>query len=136
MNIMEYLEERFGIGKENFSDFNIYLGKKEKCYLGPKNVIEKPEIISPGMLMARSLKPTTNLLQMFGHKATKNLITLSKEQAVSYVKGEDLRIGNPGADDGYVIVKYGDYVLGCGFLKGELLSNNIPKAKRLEVKYL
>ena len=136
--IFEYLQERFGIPPDAFKDFQIYGGSKGKVYLGPKKLISKPDIVSLGILVARaesSVKPTTNLLQLFGHLASKNIVRLDKKEAVSFAKGEDLQIKDE-ASDGYVLVKFENNCLGCGLLKENLLINQIPKAKRQQVKYI
>ncbi len=137
MKVLDYLEERFGIPRETYDDYGIYQGQKGRVYLGPKNLIQKPEVSSVGMLMARidkSIKPTTNFLQLFGDRAERNIIGLSKEQAIAYIKGEDLKAEK--GSDGYVILKYGSSVLGCGFLKGGSVLNMLPKAKRQNVKFI
>ncbi len=137
MNVLKYFEERFGIPESLFDEFGIYAGPKGRVYLGPKKLPGKPDIVSPGLLIARAesaVKPTTNFLQLFGKHATKNIISLSKEQAVSYAKGEDLRISSE--NDGYIIAEYSGNFLGCGMLKSGILINQIPKAKRQLVKYI
>ena len=135
--IFEYFEERFGIPKTAFKDHSLYQGLKGKYYLGPK-LIEKPDIVSPGLLIARAdkqVKPTSNFLQLFGHLATKNVVELSKEEAKQYIEGFDLK-SETKAEHGYVILSYKGNFLGCGFLDDGLIINNLPKAKRQKVKYL
>ncbi|MBN1170257.1 hypothetical protein JXA56_04485 [Candidatus Micrarchaeota archaeon] len=135
--ILEYFEDRFGIPKAHFSEYQLYQGHKGKYYLGPKT-IDRPQVISPGLLIARAekqVKPTSNFLQLFGHLATKNILELSKPDAKRYIEGYDLRI-EANADPGYVIVSYSGNFLGCAFLKDGLMTNNLPKAKRQQVKYL
>jgi len=135
--IFEYFEERFGIPKSAFKDYQLYVGVKEKYYLGPKT-IDKPAIVSPGLLIARAekqVKPTSNFLQLFGHLSTKNVVELSKKDAKQYIEGYDLRV-KTNAEHGYVILSYLGNFLGCGFLKDGLVTNNLPKAKRQQLKYL
>ncbi len=139
MNVLDYFEDRFGIAKENFAAFELYKGPKGKIYLGPKDLIQKPDIASLGLLIARAhgtIKPTSNFLQMFGHKASKNIINLSKMEAAAYAKGDDLKVESVGASDGYVLLRYSNCSLGCGLLKGNIITNLLPKAKRQELKYL
>ncbi len=137
MNVLKYFAERFGIPKSLFDEYGIYAGPKGRVYLGPKKIPERPEIVSPGLLIARAesaVKPTTNFLQLFGAHATKNIVHISKEQAVSYANGQDIRIELE--DNGYVIVECSGNFLGCGMLKSGILINQIPKAKRQLVKYI
>ncbi len=137
MKVLEYFRERFGIPEETFDEYGVYLGQKGRVYLGPKNLIQKPDISSIGMLMARvdkSVKPTTNFLQLFGGRADRNAIDLSKERAIAYIRGDDLEADE--GSDGYVILRYNGSVLGCGFLKGKAIQNMLPKAKRQNVKFI
>lgn len=140
--VTEYLETRFGLGAEDLSGYSFYLSSKGRVYLGPKAAIDKPKIVTIGLLAARvsnAVKPSTNLLQVFGRRIQKNFIQLSRAQAVSYARGEDLAL-SPGQADactqGYVLLKYGEYPLGCGQLQGRFIKTMLPKAKRLELKFL
>lgn len=141
-DVLQYFDQRFGISASAFKDFEFYLGSKGRIFLGPKNTINKPEPVSIGLLAARvgnSIKPSTNILQLFGKYATKNIIALTKEQTVKYAKGEDIRFTSKelgDISDGYVILSYHDTPLGCGFLKENLVTNMLPKAKRIELKFL
>jgi hypothetical protein len=67
--ILGYLKGSFGIDSRIFDNFGFYEGGKGRVFLGPKKAIEKPEIVSLGMTIARinhSVKPSTNLFQLFG----------------------------------------------------------------------
>jgi len=137
--VLEYLDERFGLGPELFSDFGFYLASKGRVYLGPKQSIPKPRIVTIGLLVARvsdAIKPTTNLLQAFGRHVKKNSIPLTKEQTVSYARGEDIRPESGDVTDGYVLLTSDGHPLGCGLLKDGTIKNMLPKAKRTELKYL
>jgi hypothetical protein len=137
MNVLKYFRERFGISESCFDDYGLYMGSRGRVYLGPKNLIDKPPIVAPGVLVARvseAIKPTSNFLQMFGRRATSNIVEISREQAIAYARGDDLD-AEPG-DDGYVIVSYGGQPLGCGMRKGTSIKNLLPKSKRQELKYL
>ncbi len=137
-----YLDERFGLGPEAFEGYGMYMASKGRVYLGPKALIERPKIVTLGLLIARvggTVKPTTNLLQLFGKRVTKNRLVLSREQARSFARGEDVRLeagDEEGCAEGYVLIAYGGTPMGCGFLKGGVVKNMLPKAKRLELKYL
>lgn len=140
--VTTYLDDRFGISTESLSDFGLYLASKGRVYLGPKRIIEKPKIVTLGIIIARvsrSVKPSTNLLQLFGRQVTKNYIVLSPDQTKSFVKGEDLRLSEEQigtCTDGYILLRYLEYPLGCGFLQAKTVKNLLPKAKRLELKYI
>lgn len=133
-----YLEERFGIPGSVFAGHEFYSASKGRVYLGPKKTISSPEPVSVGMLAARigrAVKPSTNLLQLFGRHATKNIIKLDRKNTLKYVNGEDIEVETD-ATDGYVLLTYKNSSIGCGFLKGKKVGNLLPKAKRARLKFL
>lgn len=140
--LLDYLEERFGIPPSLFDIFEFYSSSRGRISLGPKQLISRPEPVSVGMLAFRNrgmLKPTTNLILLFGRHATKNIIMLGRDDAHAYAQGHDLRLPSESVSDcaeGYVIVSYAGVPMGCGHLKDGLLTNLVPKAKRLKLKYL
>lgn len=136
MKVLEFFKERFGIEESAFDGFGLYMGSRGRVYLGPKTLIGKPDVISPGLLAARvsnAIKPSTNFIQLFGHLATRNVIDVGKEDAAAFARGEDLAYEG---DEGYVIVSYEGRPMGCGHLKGSTVRNLLPKSRRQELKYL
>lgn len=136
MNVLDYFQERFGIEPSNFDDYGLYMGSRGRVFLGPKSLIDKPQIIAPGILVARiseAIKPTSNFIHMFGHLASRNVISVGREQARAFSMGEDLEAEG---EDGYVIISYDGRPLGCGLLKGGAVKNLLPKAKRQNLEYL
>ncbi len=141
-NTLKYFEERFGLPRTIFDGYSIYLGPKGRLYLGPAKVPPNLRIVSPGLLIARAdsaIKPSTNLFQLFGKQVEKNIISLTKEQTKKFVMGTDMILSKTeidGISDGYVLVRYLDYNLGCALLKGTTLKNMVPKAKRLALSFI
>ncbi len=140
--VLNYLHERFGLHHSKFENFGFYMASKGRLYLGPKKLPVGPEIVSVGLLIGRlhqAVKPSTNLLQLFGSQVSKNFVEFQKEQVISYAKGEDVRLIEgqmTNSSPGYVLLKYGKTSLGCGLLQVGVVKNMLPKAKRLELKYL
>ncbi|HSB47477.1 MAG TPA: hypothetical protein VLD37_05665 [Candidatus Bilamarchaeum sp.] len=139
-DVLKYLDERFGLEAGIFKEHRLYLASKERVYLGPRFVPDDRRIATLGILIARassSIKPTTNLFQLFGGRITRNFIPLSRDDAIAFARGDDLKLAaKPDAGDGYVLLKYGDIPLGCGLLKAGAIKNMLPKAKRLEMRFL
>jgi len=139
-DILAYFEERFGIAKKEFEGFRLYADRKGRVMLGPKGIPLDDKAISVGMQIARvgnDMKPSTNFLQLFGRHATKNSISLTKEQTHAYLMGEDVQpSGKVDATDGYVLLKYLDYPLACGLLKNKTIKNVLPKPRRMDAKHL
>ena len=136
--IFKHLEEKFGIDKKIFKGFELYMATRGRVFLGPKTIVKKLPIISLGFLILRfgHIKPTTNFFHMFGKHVKKNYLEVTREQAISYIRGEDLDLKEKNGLEGYVLVKYGQFPLGCGLVKEGKLKNMLPKAKRLNVKFL
>lgn len=67
--------------------------------------------------------------QLIGPKATKNVIELSKEQARSWLKGEDIQV--TGDYSGFVILKHNNDFLGSGKYKQGTVLNFVPKTRRI-----
>ncbi len=139
---LTYLEERFGLSPQLFDSFVLYAGAKGRIILGPKII---PEVLDPdtaGLVIARvnrSVKPTTNLFQVFGRLVERNTISLGRDQALRYLAGGDITVGAEDRIDaypGYVLIKYDEYPLGCGLFQEGQIKNMLPRAKRLEVEYL
>lgn len=140
--VLDYLELRFGLAKTNFDEYGFYAGPKGRVIVGPKLIDDRIEPATAGLLIARvhkSVKPTTNLLQIFGSLVKRNIITLSRAQTLKYLQGLDIR---PGAEDaidatnGYVLLKYDQYSLGCGLYQDDQVKNMLPRAKRIQLEHL
>lgn len=136
-----YMEERFGISRSHFREFGIYSDQKGRVFMAPKKLAAEDIAITVGMQIARTgkaIKPSTNFLQAFGRHAGKGILPLAKEQAVAYARGEDIKVhARPdGISDGYVLLKYLDFPMGCGLLKDGQIKNVLPKARRMQVKFL
>ena len=137
-----FLEERFGIKKSAFSGFSFYEGP-DKIYIFSSGIPSRDlagfRIVQTGIVAGRifgnleRFKPTTNLLQIFGKSAAKNFVDLKENEKENFTRGLDLD-GVFGAEEGFVIVKFGEDVLGCGLYSGGKLKNQIPKSRRLALR--
>ena len=135
--ILEYCYERFGINNNEFTDYNWYIGSKNRIYIGP-NEIERINPESIGLCIFRldkTPKPTTNFIQLFGKKIKKNIIELNKENTKEFCNGLNLEIKSNN-EPGFVSVKYNKIALGCGHWNGEVLKNQIPKSKFCKINFL
>ena len=62
----------------------------------------------------------------------KNFISLNKEQMILWLKGEEITLPK-NKNIGYVIIKYGNKVLGCGKVSSNgVLHNYVPKNRRIQ----
>ena len=137
--ILKYLRDRFGISKRIFSDYS-FIVRGEKIWIAFKDVLEKDleglNIEAIGLLFGRyfekqkRFKPTTNALQIFGRYATKNIVELDEKEKEMYIRGYDLE-KKLNLEEGYVIVKFKNDVLGCGLYREGKIKNQIPKARKI-----
>jgi len=141
--IFSYLKERFGLSRKIFDRIEFFERSKGRVFAVSKGASDHLNSVKPvtaGLLFARvhgSVKPTSNIIQLFGSKATKNILSLEKEQAKQFIQGFDLDVSDfQGCTDGYVIVKYNDFPLGVGLLKSSTIKNMLNKAKRINVEIL
>lgn len=140
--VLNYLEERFGMQRTLFADFAFYAGPKGRIIVGPKQYDDRLSPDTAGLLVARvnrSVKPSTNLLQIFGRDIERNVIILSKPQTLKYLQGLDIKLTEDdqiNATNGYVLLKFDSYPLGCGLYQADSIKNMLPRAKRTELDYL
>jgi len=141
--VLNYLESRFGIKKEVFKDY-VFVKKGKKIWITNEDVVsrkyKKIPIESIGMVLIRlqknGMKMTTNAAQIFGKYATKNVINLSKTQAQKILQGFNLDNLKTDVEDGYVMLKYSDYILGVGLKRDRFLMNMIPKSRIIPIESL
>jgi NOL1/NOP2/fmu family ribosome biogenesis protein len=69
--------------------------------------------------------------QIIGPDSDKNIITLSKEDARNYLRGEELNID---IFDGVYLLKSEDEFIGCGIIKSGIVSNTIERARVINSK--
>jgi NOL1/NOP2/fmu family ribosome biogenesis protein len=141
---VDFLEERFGIEKSAFSGFSFH-ETPDKIYVMSGDIPQKDlnnlRIVQTGIVAGRifdkgdKFKPTTNLLQIFGRFANKSIVELSEKEKEDFVRGLDIenKIAE-GVENGYVIVKFGKDVLGCGIYVNGQIKNQIPKSRRLALR--
>ncbi len=140
--VLRFIESRFGIKREQLQPFelvefkDIWIASRDAARFKTKVIRRR------GLRFARvhkkGFKLTTAAMQVFGKHATKNVVILTnKDDVIRYVKGENLSIDRDGQkyplEDGQVIVKFYDDIIGSGLLKGNTLKNQIPKGRRLNL---
>ena len=142
LHVIQYIEERFGIPSSVFEGYSFYAGPSGRIFLGPREAIDLSLVDTTGILIARigkSVKPSTLFFQMYGSQVLRNGVALTREQAQNYIAGIDLELSSEAigaATRGYVMVSYGNYALGCGLLRGNLLENVLPKEMRMTLSHL
>jgi len=120
--LFSYLEDRFGIPERLFDGYVLF--ERRKSW----SIMKNSTLLSPAAQMKVSkvglkafqkvgafVKPTTRMIQIFGHAATKARLEIDAEQLKCLVDNEDLPM-DLDLEKGYIILSLGrDIVLGLGF---------------------
>ena len=139
--LIEKLEEQFGIkeiqglvtmfGAERMFLFQGNMGAKEIQEL--QNLIYLERV---GIYFAKEQNDQIRLsmegVYVLKNQITKNIFELNKEQAEEWMLGQELPI-KTGTKE-FLVMKYGEYFLGCGKASEEKIGNFIPKNRRLKYK--
>lgn len=130
-----FLENEFGLARENFKDFLFYI-KKDEIWILSKKI---KEIINPfdlrrGMRFLRKYskgyKLTTNFVQIFGKFIKNRKVELENfEDAKNFLLGKDIRISSK--IKGQVVIFYKDFPLGVGIIQNDVLKSQVPKSRRI-----
>jgi NOL1/NOP2/fmu family ribosome biogenesis protein len=128
--------------KTAFSDYAFLLLSEGKIYLARKEAfsIEIDELrvnsigVYLGTIEESGFRYSIEGAQKLFCFATKNIISLNEDQAKFWMKGEDL-LGDFSKYELYIILKYEDFILGCGKNSNEKkrLINFTPKERRITV---
>ncbi len=78
--------------------------------------------------MGKYLKPTTRMIQIFGHHATKGVYRLSDHEFERLLRGELLKVGTE-MEEGFVILRLGEKALGVGLLICGTISSRIRQSE-------
>jgi NOL1/NOP2/fmu family ribosome biogenesis protein len=135
--VVAWWDERFGVGPETFDGHTFWEKGAGKVWVVHGDRPTPIAVEGLGMTCLRTRqefwKPTTDAVQRFGDRATRNVVVLSDDEAARFMAGEDQDVAWDG-DWGYLIAARetaGETVpLGVGlFTYGELQSK-VPKGRR------
>ncbi|WP_435179835.1 DUF7122 family protein [Halorussus sp. AFM4] len=138
--VVDWWDERFGVPPETFDGYTFWEKGKGKIWILRGDVASPIRIEALGMKFLRTRqehwKPTTNAVQRFGREATRNVIELAREQARTFVRGEDQELDWDG-DWGYLVATHDlagePEPLGVGlYVHGELRSP-VPKGRQRDL---
>jgi NOL1/NOP2/fmu family ribosome biogenesis protein len=135
--ILDYFLERFGIPEEVFTGFQLFRSGKVIRVIsdlpGLREALAFSMIGPVGIPLLRTKraiwKPTTVGLQIFGPEATRNVLHLDDGRLALLLREQMLQEDLP-FETGYVILKWGEHVLSCGFYEKGRLESQIPREWR------
>ncbi|MFH2020908.1 MAG: hypothetical protein ABIJ34_05810 [archaeon] len=120
-------------------DFDVFRNQSNRIFLLSKDFskinVEKLRINSLGLYLGEiydnSIRLSIEGSQLIGKTAKKNLIEISDDDAIRWMRGEDFMVNSDLT--GFVIVKNKDDFLGCGKVSQKKLFNYVPKERRMSV---
>jgi len=122
------LKNQFGIDK---LEFKIRIGGKNKIYAFKECEVNLNTYFF-GLYFGRKEKDGVRLSvegsYLIAKKAKKGVVLLNDKEALRWMKGKDIE---KEGIFGYVILKWGDYILGCGKGNGKKIKNFLPSLRRL-----
>lgn len=131
--ILGYFQVRFGIRVSVFADYHLL--ERHKVYVLARQSEHLQQLASlkvhtVGLTVLRKirnhLKPTTAVLQRFGHLATRNTLELDDDQLAHLLQSRELAM-DIDLQPGYVILLTAGHILGCGLYTPGRLRSQIPR---------
>lgn len=134
-SIKEKLKEQFGISE--LGDYVFLLNNKGKLFFINKDLsrieVDKLKVDKYGLyfgeLRNEELRLSMQGAGLIGKKAKKNVVEISKEEIQDYFIGLDLD-KDFGEGKKFVLLKYGDDIVGCAKYKEGKVLNFLPKINR------
>lgn len=132
--IRRLLQEQWGFSGE--LEYAFLQSAKDNIYIISRDVAKvdwtKLRISSAGLYfgeLKNGLRLSIEGSQLVGPHATKNVYDVTSEEAMRWLKGEELK--TQATTKGYLIIKHGKDFLGCGAIKEGVILNFVPKIRRL-----
>lgn len=138
-SVIDYFETRFGMAPSTFDEHTFWRKGADAVWAVAGNEPGPVGVQTLGLRLLRTgghdWKPTTDGIQRFYPAATRNVLTLDRERARRFVRGEGQAVTWAG-DRGYLIVvaRLADTAapLGVGLYTDGVLRSQIPKARQFE----
>ena len=133
--ILGYLEARFGIPGETFRDYLFFRTRDTWRMLRRSDHLIRVARLRVEVVGIRAfheigpyLKPTTRMVQVFGHAATRSRVELLAWELGHLVQGGEIAL-EQALEDGYVILCMNAQPLGVGLAIRGRLRSQIPKSE-------
>jgi len=136
--IQKQLNQQFGIikipnlliqfGQEKYHIFSGNLSKEELSLLDRTLNIENAGL-NCIKKQGQEFSLTLDSLTLFKLQITKNIIELTENQTKQWLSGKDLNIQTI---SGWKVLKYKNELIGCAKSTNNILTNSIPKERRIE----
>jgi NOL1/NOP2/fmu family ribosome biogenesis protein len=140
--LFSYLEARFGISQRVFDNYWLFRKKKSWWLLHRSPYLEPCRGFKISRVGLRAfqqigayVKPSTRMVQLFAHQATKGRFEIREPQLRRLLAGETLLYETP-LENGYLILCLREHVLGLGLLINGKVQSQIPKSQTLPIREL
>jgi NOL1/NOP2/fmu family ribosome biogenesis protein len=132
--LLDELVKRFGFPPGLFRTWALVAHEEDVFITTPEaEEFDRIKPVRKGLRLARifphGFKPTTNAMQVFGARATRNTVELTRDQAQSFVSGTAIALAAQ-AEDGFVIVRHDGFTLGVGLYRHGQLKSQVPLSRR------
>jgi NOL1/NOP2/fmu family ribosome biogenesis protein len=137
--LLGYMDRRFGIHEDTFDDYHLLKKKKNYWFLRRSPLISHMNHLKVGIVGMKAfqevgsfIKPTTRMIQSFGHKAERAVLNVDEELLKKLLNGEYVQTKME-IDNGYVILSLDFKILGLGLLINGEVRSQLPGK---DVKFL
>ena len=124
--------ERFGISCDVFDDYLLFSKKKSFWFVNKTRLISEISHLKIKRLGIKAfqevgsfIKPTTRIIQYFGHLATKAVFNIDEKQLKQLLNGDYIPLDDD-LENGYVILSLNGQVLGLGLLINGEVRSQLP----------
>jgi NOL1/NOP2/fmu family ribosome biogenesis protein len=125
---------RFGIQDSVFDHYLLFKGKNAWWLMKNESPIMNASQLRVSKLgikafsrVGQFLKPSTRLIQIFGHLATKARLDIDQKELAYLLRGGELSVSRS-LENGYVILSLrGNQILGLGLLISGKLRSQLPR---------
>ena len=135
--IHQMLKDRFGFDRR--LDYNFSKSGKGRIWIYPKEVekikLKDLNMEAIGLYFCfkeeRGLRLSIEGTQLIGKFAKKNVVELNEEQVQRWIRGFDLDVQER-VENGYVILRFGEEIIGCGKYRNGKILNTVRKGRRVK----
>jgi NOL1/NOP2/fmu family ribosome biogenesis protein len=131
--VFSRVERRFGISESVFDSYLLFKRKRSWWLLRNTPLLQSASRFKVAGIGLRAfqqvgkyVKPSTRMIQMFGHLATKASVEMDEVQLHKLLGGDSLNVESD-MEDGYVILSFEGCILGLGLLIDGRIHSQIPR---------
>jgi NOL1/NOP2/fmu family ribosome biogenesis protein len=131
--LLFYLESRFGIDSAVFNDFLLLKRNKswwflrQSAFIGYASLLKVSSVgIKAFQMVGKYIKPTTRIIQIFGHHSLRAVLELSQSDINKIIEGRHI-FADMKIDNGYIILSYRGAILGLGLYIDGRISSQMPR---------